>query len=162
MMIGIGIPISHNRIGIAVLLSVQGLRVAAVAQLTAFDRRKARREGADQHCSRQPKRELRGCTARLVEIRLGLCDHVIDSLLGIGLAQARPRGNQLGNIGAVGRCEIATVTEALEQHAGDLIPDLAVSGRGLTRGRDAGLGGSAGGAPQKLIDIDIGRSARYL
>src|ERR1700716_1109134 len=127
MMIGIGIPISHNRIGIAVLLSVQGLWVAAVAQLAAFDRREARRKGADQHRSRQPKRELRSRTACLVEIRLGLCDYVIDPLLGISLAQARPRGNQLGHIGAIGRREIATVTEALVQKTGDFLAGLAAS-----------------------------------
>ena len=80
-------------------------------------------EGADQHRERREQRQVHGRFARrvggLAGFRFGLFgfrDHFINSFLCILLAQARPRRDELGEIGFVG-CRYVSGTYSTEQNA---------------------------------------------
>ena len=125
MMIGIGIPNSHNKIGIAylqnlcvILFRLPGTRnqapliPGAVAQLSAFDGSQARRECAEQQRGRHPEGELGRAAPRLIGCGLGLRDNIIDALLRIGLAQSCPGCNELRDVRPVSGREATTLQSA--------------------------------------------------
>src|SRR5882757_1240238 len=144
MMIGIGIPSNHRRIGIA--CSFQSIISPGprnetpfvprpVAELTAFDSCKTCSKRAEQKISGYPKCELRCAVARAVGG--GLClDHDIGyALLSVGLAHAGLRRDQACDVRPVGGSEVGVFPKAGGPQPRHFSPGHIVRRRSGRRGR---------------------------
>ena len=97
---------------------------SAVAQRTAFDRRKACRECSEQHRGSQPEGKLCRAPSRVVGGSLCFGDHVVDALLRIGLAQTGASRHDLRHISFVGGAKILIVAEACRPQPQNFRPRL--------------------------------------
>jgi hypothetical protein len=118
MMSGIGIPTSQSRIGmvlssVTVQSGLSGVSVGprSVAKSAAFHGSEGRRERSDEERKRQPDRRLHRRLASAVQVGLRLGHDIVDALFGVGLAEARARGYDFGNVCPVGRIDIVSGAE---------------------------------------------------
>ena len=141
-MIGIGTPNNQSRIGMA--SSLPGPRhepafiPRTVAMLAAFDRREARREGAEEQSGSHPERELHGIASGTIERSFGFIDHGVDALLRLRVADAGLPRDKMGDIGPVVRLQALAIGEACGPQPDNLGPGSVVVLRAGGRRRCAG------------------------
>src|ERR1700683_1454115 len=139
MMIGIGTPSSQRRIPLPMMAPLNwsggenSIVPCAVAQRAAFNRRKACRECSEQHGGGQPEGKLGRTFPSVVGGSLCFGNHIIDALLGVGLAHAGTCSDDLRDICFIGRAEVLIVLETCGPQAQHFCPRL--SGIGAARRR---------------------------
>src|ERR1700686_3283113 len=124
MIRGIGIPTSQRRMGIRRSFQVRSSNRLAtnfrapcpIAESAAFGRGETCAERTDQERGRKPEGELRCRLAGSICVGFCLVNDLVDALVGFGLAETSSRSDDLGNVFAVCRFEIASVTEAALEH----------------------------------------------
>ena len=92
-------------------------RANPIAQAAAFDRGQRGGERSRQHRGREPQREFRSGFACFIRRLFRLCGYFRDTALGFGLWQSRAGGNNLCQIGAVGRGPLGAGLEAAAKDA---------------------------------------------